>query len=247
MNDFHLMLVDWYDMISRFNRESVASALKDAKENQDHQRLTATAESFLYGTSKLKSSQRDREVDPHNFAIGSTKLWSALGATYDEIRGSLSDEVREAFDALYLPFVAPWTEGAPLDDLLFQLPESMVLLKAGGLSVAISPEHCKTLASLCRTYTFSFLAQHGASRLIAQGATRQEPWWSKLLFDSTERPVISPDRRKEKLSWFEGLLNVSDLNFGGLHASFTELTEGWRRLILRASAQQKGILAVFEI
>ena len=241
------MLVDWSEMISRFDREGVACALKDAKENQDHQRLIAVAESFLYDTSKLKSSQRDREVDPHNFAIGSTKLWSTLGVTYGEIRGALSEEVREAFDALYLPFVAPWADGDPLDDLLFQLPESMVLLKAGGLSVAISPEHCKTLASLCRTYTFSFLVQHGASRLITQSATRQKSWWSKMLFDSTERPVIRPDHREEKLSWFEGLLNVSDLNFCGLHASFTELTEGWRRLILRASAQRKGILAVFEI
>jgi hypothetical protein len=247
MNDFHLMLVDWSGMISRFDQEGGARALKDAKENQDHQRLTAAAESFLYDTSKLKSSQRDREVDPHNFSVGSTKLWSALGATYGEIRGALSDEVREAFDALYLPFVAPWADGVPLDDLLFQLPESMVLLKAGGLSVAISPEHCKTLAALCHTYTFSFLVQHRASRVITPRSASKKRWWFRLLFDSTKMPQIRPDDRQDQFSWFDGLLNVSDLNFRGLHASFTELTEGWRKLITTASAQRKGILAVFEI
>ena len=247
MNDFYFVLVDWDAMICRFEATGTQTTLQSARDAFDGERLFSTASSFWEEISADESSSTDRSIVPGNFSVGSFKLWSAFGAVYGEIRGPISSEVREVYDAMYLPFIAPWVDDAPSDKQMCQLPESMDLLKAGGLCIAISPKHCETIARYCDNYTFSYLTHHRVSRRVDPPPLPKSSQWAKSVLQSTdavEKPAINS---APKFSWFNQLLDITDPNFGGLHASITELTEGWRKLFIHASASKRGILGFFEI
>jgi hypothetical protein len=58
-------------------------------------------------------------------ASESFKLWSALAYTYSEVRRVLPAEERYMYDALYLPFVGPFTEQLADENHPFELHDTL--------------------------------------------------------------------------------------------------------------------------
>lgn len=223
MNDFTLTLIDWSDVIDRFTVEKSRLLIEEVMADGDFETAAATAQDFLYSVTSATNSINARELSPLNTAMESVKIWSAFGSTYSVLRGWIPHGVATQFDGIYLPILGHWAVFDPSLKPLFQFPPVMNNLKMGGLAVAISPDHCRLLASNCRSHSFSYLIHWVACH--TKGA------FSLPMSDS----------------WFNPLFDVENAEMMELHASYTEATEGWRKLILEAVRQGKGVVSVLEI
>ena len=223
MNNFNLLLIDWDHLISQFEADGVSKLLTSLNISGDHDQLSSSASSFLNGHLELESSIWDLAIDPCNPMVGASWIWNEFGETYSQMRTLLPTDLMAHYDALYLPFLAPWVSSAPTPRMMFQLPEDMDLLRSAGLSLAISPQQCKELDPLARVYSFSYLIHSIA-------CNKKESF---------------PLRRSG--SWFNPCIDSQDSNMNTIHASYTEYTELLRKLVLRAACLGRGILAVSEI
>ncbi len=223
MNNFKLLIVDWDHFVGQFEADGVSQRLTNLKISGDHDQLSSASSSFLNDHLEMKSSIWDRDLDPCNPMVGASWVWYEFGETYSQMRTLLPADLMAHYDALYLPFLAPWVSAATTPNLMFQLPEEMGSLRSAGLSLAISPQHCKELDALARVYSFSYMIHSIA-------CNKKESF---------------PLRRSE--SWFNPCIDSQDSSVNTIHASYTEFTELLRKLVLRAARLGRGILAVAEI
>lgn len=223
MNNFNLLLIDWDHLVEQFQSGGMSERLMDLKASGDHDQLSSVASSFLSGHLERESSIWDRAIDPCNPMVGASWIWDEFGETYSQMRTLLPSDLLANYDALYLPFLAPWVSAGTTKHLMFQLPEEMGLLRAAGLSLAISPKHCKELEALARVFTFSYMIHSIA-------CNKKE---SFLL--------------RRSGSWFNPCIDSQDSSVNTIHASYTEFTELLRKLLIRAARLGRGILAVAEI
>jgi hypothetical protein len=135
MNDFHATTIDWGLFVSRFEEAGLGPRLEAAMADGDQDTASADAQAFLW-----EEGGGEWPTTLGFFRLGE------LASFYDSNRDKLKNEVTLCLDALFDPFVACWFSGARKGRQAFDLPDTMNLLKCGGLSIAIDPEHCQSIA-----------------------------------------------------------------------------------------------------
>ena len=144
MNNFNLLLIDWDNLVGQLKADGISQQLIDLKAAGDYEQLSSVASSYLNGHLEKETSIWDRTIDPCNPIVGMSWVWIEFGETYSQMRNLLPSELMVNFDAHYLPFLAPFMSSDIAKNQEFQLPETINLLQAAGLSLALSPKHCKS-------------------------------------------------------------------------------------------------------
>lgn len=223
MNNFNLLLIDWDHLIVKFETDELSQHLKELEDSGNPDQKSNAASLFLNSHLERGSTIDDRTIAPFNPMVGASWIWDEFGETYSQMRTLLPNDLMAIFDALYLPFLAPWVSGVCVRRFMFQLPDEMRRLSAGGLSLAISPKRCKELDAFARIYTFSYFIHSIACH-------KKESF---------------PLRRNG--SWFNPCAVSQDSSANTIHASYTEFAELLRALVIRAARLNKGIIGVVEV
>lgn len=223
MSDFDLTLIDWGLLQERYESENLEPVLGQAMEARDFETASNVSQEFIGSIARGEGSVSAHSIFPRSFEMESTGPWSAFGATYSVLRGWIPSEISKQFDDIYFPMISHWIDFNPKIHPPFHLPDSMKHLRMGGLTLAMSPEHCIRLAETCRTHTFSYLIHCVACH----------------------KKEAFPLPRYG--SWFNPLLDSGNLEMMAEHASYTSATEGWRKLVCEAARREKGIIYVVQI
>ena len=145
----------------------------------EHQNLLAhTQWSYFQELRKEHRLLTSRDVTKHHLGIDDLGPWSALAATYSEVRNFLPLDERERYDSIYLPFIGPWVVGLEDEPRVFDLGESKSILQKVGIGWAFNPERCISMANLFNYCSFSRLIHVAFSSGNAASTTP----WSRVLF-----------------------------------------------------------------
>ena len=222
-NDYHLFIANWTSLMDHFENSSLGNIEETDWAKLDIRHRAQNASEFLQFAWESDFSIPLDNITPFHSASGSFHLWCALGATYSEVRRFLPEVERDIYDALYLPFIAPWVEEIKEKDHPFELPSKLKeRLMPGGLYLALSPERCRTMRKDFWRYSFSRLVH--------------------VALASRSLPPPLPGA----FSFFHSLLDGA-AKLDHLHANYTQATEGWHILTSQANHRNWGIIAIYDI
>lgn len=223
-NDFFLFIVDWTRFESHFESSPLARMDESEWQKLSHPERAAAAVESLTCLRESDFSISLSDITPFHSASESFHLWGALGGTYSEIRRYLAIEDREVYDEMYFPFIGPFVDKREGSRDPFELHDKLThRLKDGGLCLALEPGSCKSMSELFRHYSFS--------RLVHE----------VLALRSFPPPLPNVP------SFFHDMIDGVETEMGHLHASYTEMTEGWRILTQQASHRKWGIIGTYQI
>jgi hypothetical protein len=104
MNDFHATPVRWTEFCAAFEAANVAAQLEHAQEERDHEAIVSLSQDFLNPWLWSHSTAIDESLP---VTLGFYRL-GALTRVYQALQPHLSEQTREALDALFLPFIGQW-------------------------------------------------------------------------------------------------------------------------------------------
>jgi hypothetical protein len=142
MNDFHATPVRWAEFCAVFEAANLAPQLQQAQADGDYESAMSLSQEFLNPWLWDHANAIDESLPK---TLGFHRLGS-LARVYQTLQAHLSEQTRRMLDALLLPFIGQWL-APPMNLSLRDISPEMRLLVHGGLSFAMAPERCSSVAA----------------------------------------------------------------------------------------------------